>query len=80
MRRVLGDEHPTTVNARSNLAQTLYAQGNLAGARSHQEAVLNALRPVLGDEHPVVLTAKSNLAQIIWAQSAMDARETTAKP
>ena len=51
-RRLLGEEHPATLTARLNLAQTLYAQGDLAGARQHQEQVLEASRRLLGEEHP----------------------------
>ena len=36
----------------SNLAATLRAQGDLAGARALQEQVLEARRRVLGEEHP----------------------------
>ena len=35
--RLLGEEHPDTLTSRSNLAGTLYAQGDLAGARGHLE-------------------------------------------
>jgi TIR domain/Tetratricopeptide repeat len=36
-RRVLGAEHPNTLTAMSNLAQSLSAQGDMAGARALQE-------------------------------------------
>ena len=41
----------------NNLADTLRAQGDLAGARALQERVLEARRRVLGEEHPDTLTA-----------------------
>lgn len=41
--------------------------GDLGGARGHQEAVLEALRRLLGDEHPDTLTARNNLAVIVEA-------------
>jgi hypothetical protein len=40
MARLLGKEHPDTLKAMDNLAQTLYAQGDLAGARTLEEQVL----------------------------------------
>ena len=39
-RRLLGEEHPDTLTAMNNLAQTLYVQGDLARARTLQEQVL----------------------------------------
>jgi hypothetical protein len=44
--------HPDTLTARNNLAQTLKAQGDLAGVRQHEEQVLEARRRLLGEEHP----------------------------
>ena len=54
--------------ARNNLAETLRAQGDLAGARQHQEQVLAARRRLLGEEHPDTLTARNNLAATLYAQ------------
>jgi hypothetical protein len=36
-RRMLGEEHPDALGSMNNLAATLWAQGDLAGARSLQE-------------------------------------------
>ena len=55
-RRVLGPEHPDTLVSMNNLAATLQAQGDLAGARGLQEQVLDLSRRVLGAEHPDTLT------------------------
>ena len=55
-RRVLGDEHPDTLTSMSNLAETLRAQGDLAGARALQERGAGGRRRVLGEEHPDTLT------------------------
>ena len=67
-RRVLGQEHPNTLTAMNNLAQTLGAQGDHAAARKLEEQVLEARRRVLGQEHPDTLTAMNNLAQTLGAQ------------
>ena len=61
-RRVLGDEHPSTLTSADNLAATRWAQGDHAGARALHEEVYATLRRVLGDEHPDTLTSANNLA------------------
>jgi tetratricopeptide (TPR) repeat protein len=76
-RRLLGEEHPDTLTAMNNLAQTvkaqgdlgtLYAQGDLAGARGLQEQVLEVSHRLLGEEHPDTLRAMGNLAGTLKAQ------------
>jgi hypothetical protein len=64
----LGEEHPDTLTSLNNLAGTLRAQGDLAGARALQEKVLEARRRVLGEEHPDTLTSMGNLASTLRAQ------------
>jgi hypothetical protein len=51
-RRVLGEEHPDTLTSMNNLALTLYASGDLPGAREACEQVLDGRRRVLGEKHP----------------------------
>ena len=60
-RRVLGAEHPDTLTSMNNLAATLRAQGDLAGARGLQEQVLDLSRRVLGAEHPHTSVSAFNL-------------------
>lgn len=50
----------------NNLAGTLRAQGDLAGARSLEEQVLTVRRRVLGEEHPDTLISMNNLAFTLW--------------
>ena len=59
--RILGDEHPDTLRSMNNLAETLGAQGDLAGAREKQEKVLEIRRRILGDEHPDTSVSAWNL-------------------
>ena len=73
-RRLLARNISITLTARLNLAATLYAQGDLAGARQHQEQVLAASRRLLGEEHPATLTALSNLAHTMNAQGDLTRR------
>jgi Tetratricopeptide repeat len=65
---LLGKKHPDTLTAMGNLAKTLYAQRDLAGAHKLQEQVLEARVRLLGKEHPDTLTAMHNLAQTLKAQ------------
>ena len=48
--------------------ETLYAQGDLAGARKLQELVLEVRARLLGKEHPNTLTSMNNLAQTLYTQ------------
>jgi hypothetical protein len=67
--RLLSQEHPATLTAINNLAQTLAAQGDL-GARELQEQALEASRRLLGNEHSLTSIAAWNLIQT--AQGAGD--------
>ncbi|HRF06966.1 FxSxx-COOH system tetratricopeptide repeat protein, partial [Accumulibacter sp.] len=67
-RDAYGEEHPDTLTAMNNLAGTLRAQGDLAGARALQEQALAVSRRVLGEEHPATLTSMNNLAGTLRAQ------------
>lgn len=67
-RGLYGDEHPDTLTSMSNLAFTLWNQGDLAGARVIEEEVLAVRRRLLGDEHPDTLTSMNNLASTLWDQ------------
>jgi tetratricopeptide (TPR) repeat protein len=66
--KAFGKEHPDTLTSRINLAETLYAQGDLAGARALEEQVLEARARLLGKEHPDTLNSMNNLAQTLYAQ------------
>jgi tetratricopeptide (TPR) repeat protein len=61
-RRLHGDEHPDTLTAEHDLADTLRAQGALTRARALQEQVLDGRRRVLGDEHPQTEASRRALA------------------
>ncbi|HEY0553578.1 MAG TPA: tetratricopeptide repeat protein, partial [Thermoanaerobaculia bacterium] len=52
----------------SNLAQVLYHQGDLSGARRLQEQTVESLRLRLGADHPDTLRAMGNLAEMISDQ------------
>ena len=65
---MLGPEHPDTLISMNNLADTMRAQGDLAGARKLQEETLRIQSRVLGPEHPDTLTSMNNLAETLRAQ------------
>ena len=62
-RRLLGDDHPDTLNSMNNLAATRRALGDLPGAHDLHEQTLTARRRLLGDDHPATLNSMNNLAE-----------------
>jgi len=50
--RVLGEEHPSTLTSRNNLALVLGDLGRLEEAEAEHRAVLEARCRLLGEEHP----------------------------
>jgi Domain of unknown function (DUF4062)/Tetratricopeptide repeat len=69
--RVLGAEHPETLNARRSLASWTGEAGNQAGARDQFAALLPIMERVLGPEYPGTLTTRANLAR--WTGAAGNA-------
>ena len=67
-REDLGDEHADTLTSMNNLASTLRAQGDLAGARALQEQAIHVRRRVSGEEHPDALNAMVDLAHTLRVQ------------
>lgn len=64
---LLGDEHPDTIRTRGLLSWSLFARGDLAGARLLREAVLELQERVLGPEHFDTLRTRGNLAMtLLW--------------
>ncbi|MFD0480864.1 tetratricopeptide repeat protein [Nonomuraea thailandensis] len=69
--RVLGTEHPDTLNTRHDLASWTGEAGDAAAARDQYAALLPIEERVLGAEHPDTLTTRANLAR--WTGAAGDA-------
>jgi hypothetical protein len=61
-RRVLGDDHPNTVNSASSLAIDLRGLGEFDRARQLDENAYARRRRLLGDDHPATLLSATNLA------------------
>ena len=72
-RRDLGEDHPDTLAAASNLAVSLRAAGEYQAARELAEDTLARRRRVLGEDHPDTLASADNLA-MTWAGSASTRR------
>ena len=51
-RKVLGEEHPSTLSTLNNLAANLSEQGDLARVADLQRTVLDLRRRAFGKEHP----------------------------
>ena len=62
LERVLGPDHPDTLNARNSLAAAYQAAGRVADAIPLFEHTLVARERVLGPNHPDTLTSQNNLA------------------
>ena len=60
--RYLGEEHPDTIWAMGNLADTYESLGKYADAEKLQIQVLDMRNRLLGEKHPDTITAMSNLA------------------
>jgi hypothetical protein len=57
----------------NNLASTLHHQGDLTGARTLQEKVLEVFTRVLGEEHPDTSTSAWNLFSTLSQQNEQQA-------
>lgn len=60
--RLLGKEHPDTLQASDDLACTLTDQGELERSVTLHRQTLDARRRILGEEHPDTLQSQNNLA------------------
>ena len=60
--RILGEDHPSTLTSRNNLAGAYRAAGELGRAIPLYEQTLTDRQRVLGQDHPDTLTSRNNLA------------------
>ncbi|KAF1976246.1 hypothetical protein BU23DRAFT_597114 [Bimuria novae-zelandiae CBS 107.79] len=60
-KRVLGDEHPSTLTSMASLASTYRNQGRWKEAELEVQ-MMETRKRALGDEHPSMLTSMANLA------------------
>jgi len=62
LERILGPDHPDTMNARSSLAAAYHAAGRTAEAIPLVQQILAARERLLGADHPSTLASRNNLA------------------
>lgn len=64
--RILGEDHPETLDVMNNLVSSLSRSGELVLARDLGEKVLRTRKRVLGDDHPDTLISTNNLGRIFY--------------
>jgi hypothetical protein len=69
-KRVLGQEHPSTLTSMRNLASTYMSQGLRKEAEELQIEAVNRLRTTLGDNHRTTVQAIANLASFREGRAA----------
>ena len=75
-RRVLGEEHPSTLISANNLAATLFRRAKYTEAEQMLQSALDASRRVLGNAHPQTLVTQRCLEDV---RSSMRAQQPTKK-
>lgn len=68
-RRLLGEEHPETLDSISNLGVLLVRHGKLEEAEPHLRQVLELRQRLMGEDHEQTLESLSNLAELYREQS-----------
>jgi tetratricopeptide (TPR) repeat protein len=75
-KRVLGQEHPSTLTSMNNLAEVLGSQGKYEEAERMQRQVLQLKEKVLGQEHPSTLASMNNLSFLLGRQGKHEEAKT----
>jgi tetratricopeptide (TPR) repeat protein len=65
--RILGPDHPDTLQSRTNLAAAYWSAGRTAEAITMHEANLKLRESKLGPDHPDTLASRHNLAEAYWS-------------
>ncbi|KAJ7061240.1 P-loop containing nucleoside triphosphate hydrolase protein [Mycena amicta] len=65
--KLLGAEHPNTIDATAWLAVTFWSLGQYTEAQKLEEQVLEKRTKLLGAEHPNTIDATATLAVIFWS-------------
>ncbi|KAL6154048.1 hypothetical protein ACJBU6_07336 [Exserohilum turcicum] len=74
-KRVLDDEHPSTLTSMANLASTYWNQGRWDNAEKLEVQVMETRKTKLGADHPDTLTSMANLASTYRNQGRWDEAE-----
>src|SRR5262249_32190297 len=78
-RRVLGEEHPDTVQSMQILATMYRGQGKYAAAETLYGKVLTSRRRLLGKDHPETLNSLTGLGAVQFAQGKYAAAEVSCR-
>jgi non-specific serine/threonine protein kinase/serine/threonine-protein kinase len=70
--RVLGPEHPDTIDSMTNLSTAYHRLQRFAEAEEQERQIIAIRTLVWGPEHPSTLAAKANLAVDLRAQGKME--------
>ena len=70
-KKVLGQEHPSTLDSMDNLALVLRRQGKYEEAERMHRQALELYTKVLGQEHPSTLDSMNNLALVLDSQGTL---------
>ncbi|WP_190012490.1 tetratricopeptide repeat protein, partial [Streptomyces griseomycini] len=70
--RVLGEDHPSTLTSRNNLAYAYHAAGDLERAIPLFERTVDDAVRVLGEDHPSTLSSRNNLASAYRAAGDLE--------
>ncbi len=74
-RRVLGDEHPDTLESIDRMGNLLQSQGKLNEAEPYHREALAGQRRVLGDQHDETLRTIMNMGSRLLRQNKLDEAE-----
>jgi tetratricopeptide (TPR) repeat protein len=66
-RRTLGQDHPDTLRAASNLAEILHKQGSLQAALDLYQDTLDRYQRTLGEDHPDTRDVAGSLGEV-WLE------------
>ncbi|KAK7423699.1 hypothetical protein QQX98_000889 [Neonectria punicea] len=73
--RVLGTDHPTTLDVTGALASTYWALGRYKEAEDLEVGIVEWSKRVLGEEHPTTLTRMHNIASTYLDQGRLEDAE-----
>ena len=69
--KVLGPEHPDSLDTRNNLALALLHQRNYTEAETEDRQLFKLQERVLGLEHPNTLDTRNNLAKALAREASI---------
>lgn len=75
LKRVLGDEHPWTLNRINTMGAVLYDAGRLSEAERYLRESVEGKRRALGDDHPDTLSSINNLGILLKDQGKLSEAE-----